>query len=231
MLELKNIDTYYGERHVLQGISIQVPEGAVVAMLGQNGMGKTTIIRSVMGLTPPRRGEIVFNGKVISGLEPYQIARAGLAIVPQGRGIFPSLSVKENLTIAARDNQKEGAWNLERIYQLFPILKSRSALYGNLLSGGEQQMLAVARALMTNPRMLIMDEPSEGLAPLVVSQVALIIRQLKGQLSVLLAEQNINMALGLADYVYVICKGSVVYHSKPAELKANNEIKARYLGV
>jgi branched-chain amino acid transport system ATP-binding protein len=231
MLELKNIDTYYGERHVLQGVSMQVPDGKVVAMLGQNGMGKTTIIRSIMGLTPPRRGEIVLNNQVISGLEPYQIAHAGLAIVPQGRGIFPSLSVKENLTIAARDNKKENAWDLEEIYALFPILKTRSTLYGNLLSGGEQQMLAIARALMANPLMLIMDEPSEGLAPLVVNQVAQIIKKLKGKLSVLLAEQNINMALGVADYVYVICKGNVVYQSKPAELKNNQEIKAKYLGV
>jgi branched-chain amino acid transport system ATP-binding protein len=231
MLELKNIDTYYGERHVLQGISMQVPDGMVVAMLGQNGMGKTTIIRSVMGLTPPRQGEIIFNNKTISGLEPYQIARTGLAIVPQGRGIFPSLSVKENLTIAARDNRREGAWNIERVYELFPILKTRAGIYGNLLSGGEQQMLAVGRALMTNPKMLIMDEPSEGLAPLVVNQVADIIRKLKGKLSVLLAEQNINMALGVADYVYVISKGNVVYKSKPEELKANNEIKSKYLGV
>ena len=231
MLELKNIDTYYGERHVLRSISLQVPEGAVVAMLGQNGMGKTTIIRSIMGLTPPRRGEIFFNNKLISGLEPYQIAHTGLAIVPQGRGIFPSLTVKEHLTIAARDNNKEGAWDFQRIFELFPILKTRAKLYGNLLSGGEQQMLTIARALMTNPKMLIMDEPSEGLAPLIVNQVAQIIRQLKGKLSVLLAEQNINMALGVADYVYVICKGNVVYESKPSELKANNDIKSKYLGV
>jgi branched-chain amino acid transport system ATP-binding protein len=231
MLEVVKVDTYYRERHVLYEVSLKVPQGFIVAMLGRNGMGKTTIIRTIMGLTPPRKGEIRFNGEEISVLEPNQIARKGIALVPQGRGVFPSLSVKENFTIAARNCDKRGAWTLERIYQLFPILKQRAKLYGNLLSGGEQQMLTIARALMTNPNMLIMDEPSEGLAPLVVREISKIIGQLRGSHSVLLAEQNINMALGIADYVYVISKGTVVYESTPRELRDNNEIKSKHLGV
>lgn len=229
MLELASVDTYYGERHVLYGISLKVPEGSVVAMLGRNGMGKTTIIRSIMGLTSAHNGSIRINNEEISNLEPFQIARKGIGLVPQGRGIFPSLSVKENLTIAAR--KKSAGWDLERIYNLFPILKHRSGLYANLLSGGEQQMLSVARALMINPDVLIMDEPSEGLAPMVVKEISRVIGQLKGTHSVLLAEQNINMALGVADYIYVISKGTVVYESKPQELKNNQEIKTKYLGV
>ena len=231
MLEVVNVDTYYGDRHVLYGVSLKVPQGSIVAMLGRNGMGKTTIIRTIMGLTPPRQGEISFNGVQISALEPNQIARKGIALVPQGRGIFPSLSVKENSTIAARNCNRDGAWNLERIYELFPILNKRAGLYGNLLSGGEQQMLAIARALMTNPNMLIMDEPSEGLAPLMVREVSKIIDQLRGTHSVLLAEQNINMALKASDYVYIISKGTVVYESPPHEINNNDEVKRKYLGV
>ena len=231
MLELEKVNTYYWERHVLWDISLTVPQGSIVAMLGRNGMGKTTIIRSIMGLTPPLDGTIRFKNEAINGLEPYQIARKGIALVPQGRCVFPSLSVKENLTIGARNTSKNDAWNLERIYSLFPILKERAGFYGNLLSGGEQQMLAVARALMTNPDMLMMDEPSEGLAPMVIKQICQIICQLKGKLTVFLAEQNLNMALLVADYVYIISKGSIVYESKPEELRHNEEIKQKWLGV
>jgi branched-chain amino acid transport system ATP-binding protein len=231
MLEVVNVDTFYGDRHVLYGVSLKVAQGSIVAMLGRNGMGKTTIIRSIIGLTPIGHGEILFKGKQINTLEPNQIARKGIALVPQGRGIFPSLSVKENSTIAARNCDKNGAWNLEKIYQLFPILNRRAKLYGNLLSGGEQQMLAIARALMTNPEMLLMDEPSEGLAPLMVREVSKIIDQLRGSHSVLLAEQNINMALKISDYVYIISKGAVVYESTPQEIRNNGDVKSKYLGV
>jgi branched-chain amino acid transport system ATP-binding protein len=231
MLKVAEIDTYYEESHVLHGVSLQIPQGTIVAMLGRNGMGKTTIIRSIMGLTPPRSGTIRFNGEEIVGLEPNQIARKGLGLVPQGRAIFPSLNVKENLTMAARNSDRKEAWNLEKIYRLFPILEQRAKLYANLLSGGEQQMLSIARALMTNPEMLIMDEPSEGLAPLVVKEISKIISQLRGTHSVLLTEQNINMALGLANYMYIISKGTVVYESTPQELRHNHEIKMKYLGV
>ncbi len=231
MLEISDIHTYYGESHVLHGVSLKVEPGQVVALLGRNGMGKTTVARSIMGYTPPRQGAIRFKGKEINHLEPYQISRMGIGLVPQGRGIFPSLTVKENLTIAARNANREGAWTLEKAYSTFPILKARSNLYANLLSGGEQQMLCIARALMINPDFLLMDEPSEGLAPLIVQEIGQIIKKLKGKYSVLLAEQNLNMALGLADYVYIISKGVIVYESTPQELRRNDEIKSKHLGV
>ena len=231
MLELVKVNAFYGERQVLRDVSLKVPKGATVAMLGRNGMGKTTIIRSIMGLTPPRDGSVLLNGEVISGLEPFQIAHKGLALVPQGRCVFPSLSVKENMSIVARDTKKTDAWDIERLFCTFPILKQRAGFYANLLSGGEQQMLAIARALITNPEVLVMDEPSEGLAPMVVRQIANIVTDLKGKHTVLLAEQNLNMALSVADYVYVISQGTVVYESKPEELKRNEEIKKKWLGV
>lgn len=231
MLELVQVNTYYGEQHVLYDISLKVEDGSVVAMLGRNGMGKTTIIRSITGLTPARSGRIILKNVEINNLQPFQIARKGIGLVPQGRGVFPSLSVKENLTMAARNSHRGESWDLERIYNLFPILKQRSGFYANLLSGGEQQMLSIGRALMTNPDLLVMDEPSEGLAPKVVKEISNIIGQLKGTHSVLLAEQNINMALDIADYIYVISKGAVVFESEPKELKNNQDIKARYLGV
>lgn len=230
MLALENVNTYYWRRQVLRNVSLKVPEGRIVAMLGRNGMGKTTIIRSIMGLTPPRSGEIRFGNDVISGLEPYQIARKGIALVPQGRGVFSSLSVKEHLTVAAR-KRNQGDWDIERIYASFPILKERSHSNDSLLSGGEQQMLAISRALMTNPDVLLMDELSEGLAPLVVHQISQIIRQLRGSMTVFLAEQNINMALNLADNIYIISQGEIAHESGPQALVNNHDIKIKYLGV
>lgn len=232
MLEVADIHTYYGESYVLQGISLEVKEGSVVALLGRNGMGKTTTIRSIMGFTPPRRGAVRFKGKDITGLQPYQIAQMGIGLIPQGRFPFPSLSVEENLTMAARTRGKAEAWSLDRVYPLFPILKERAKYKGNLLSGGEQQMLTIARALMTNPDLLLMDEPSEGLAPLIVQEVGRIISQLKQSgFSILLVEQNLPMALSVADYVYLISKGVIVYQSTPEELRGNEEAKTKYLGV
>ena len=232
MLELIDVHTYYGESYVLQGISLKIGEGSVVALLGRNGMGKTTTIRSIIGFTPPRRGVIRFKGRDIAGLQPYKIARMGIGLVPQGRHIFPSLSVKENLTMSARDTGKPGAWSLDRVYSLFPILKERANCKGTLLSGGEQQMLTIGRALMTNPDLLLMDEPSEGLAPIIVREVGHIISQLKESgFSILLVEQNLPMALGIADYVYIVSKGVIVYESTPEELKDNEEAKVKHLGV
>ena len=232
MLELIDVHSYYGESYVLQGISLEVKEGSVVALLGRNGMGKTTTIRSIIGFTPPRRGVIRFKGKDITGLQPYQIARMGIGLVPQGRHIFPSLSVKENLTMSARGTGKSGAWSLDRVYSLFPILKERADFKGTLLSGGEQQMLTIGRALMTNPDLLLMDEPSEGLAPLIVREVGNIISQLKESgFSILLVEQNLSMALGVADYTYIVGKGVIVHESTLNELRDNEEVKAKYIGV
>jgi branched-chain amino acid transport system ATP-binding protein len=194
-------------------------------------MGKTTIMRSVMGLTPPRDGEIYFKGERIEGLEPYKIAHKSVAFVPQGRGVFPSLSVKENLVVAARGQGGNDAWNLGKVYEFFPILKEREKFYANLLSGGEQQMLAVGRALMTNPELLIMDEPSEGLAPLIIKQIGEVIRSLKDRLTVFLAEQNFNMALSVADYIYVVSKGMNVHECTPDALRDDEEVKQKWLGV
>ncbi len=232
MLEVADIHTYYGESYILKGVSLEVKEGSVVALLGRNGMGKTTTIRSIIGFAPPRRGAVRFNGRDITGLQPYQIAQMGIGLIPQGRLIFPSLSVEENLTMAARTREKAEAWSLDRVYPLFPILKERAKYKGNLLSGGEQQMLTIARALMTNPDLLLMDEPSEGLAPLIVQEVGRIISELKQSgFSILLVEQNLPMALGVADYVYLISNGAIVYQSTPKELRDNEEAKAKYLGV
>jgi len=232
MLEINDIHTWYGDSYVLQGVSLEVKDATVVALLGRNGMGKTTTIRSIMGLTPPRQGSISFNGRELSGLQPYQIARQGIGLVPQGRMIFPSLSVTENLTMAARSGDKKDPWTLEKVYELFPALKERGKNKGNLLSGGEQQMLTIARALMTNPELIMLDEPSEGLAPILVQEVFRVIQRLKaaGQ-SILLVEQDFGMAMGVADYAYIMSKGSIVHESTPDELIDNEKIKSTYLGV
>jgi branched-chain amino acid transport system ATP-binding protein len=231
LLELQNINTFYGDTHVLWDLNLRVAEGTTVAILGRNGMGKTTTIRSIIGLPSPTSGVVRFKGERISGLQPFQIARKGIGLCPQGRIVFPSLSVRENLMVAARGNDAEGAWTLDMVYDLFPILKERQGLHANLLSGGEQQMLAVARALMLNPDLLIMDEPSEGLAPMVVKTIGQVICRLKGKLTVLLAEQNLNMALTVADDIYIISKGSVVWEGKPEDLRSNEDVKQKWLGV
>ena len=232
MLELIDIHTYYSESYVLRGVSLQISEGSVVALLGRNGMGKTTAIRSIIGFTPPRRGQIVFQGKEMRDLSPDKIAKLGIGLVPQGRYIFPSLSVKENLTMSARGAGKTDSWSLDKVYALFPILKERASSRGTLLSGGEQQMLAIGRALMTNPQLILMDEPSEGLAPLIVKEVGKIISQLKQKgFSILLVEQNLPMALKVADDLYILSNGEVVYESTPEQLRSNDEIKAKYVGV
>jgi branched-chain amino acid transport system ATP-binding protein len=231
-LELLDIHTYYGESYVLCGVSLKISGGSVVALLGRNGMGKTTAIRSIIGFTPPRRGRVWYGEKDITALPPEKIAKLGIGLVPQGRYIFPSLSVKENLTMAARGASKADSWSLDEVYSLFPILKERSGCRGTLLSGGEQQMLAIGRALMTNPRLILMDEPSEGLAPLIVKEVGKIIYQLKGKgFSILLVEQNLPMALKVADYLYILSNGRIVYESTPDRLRSNDEVKAKYIGV
>lgn len=234
VLQLIDVHTYYGDNHILQGISLEVAEGSVVALLGRNGVGKTTTIRSIIGFVPPRQGSVRFKGIDITGFEPHRIVQMGIGLVPQGRRIFPSLTVKENLTIAARNNggRRQG-WDLNRVLSAFPQLKERLDARGGSLSGGELQMLAVARALMTNPVLVLMDEASEGLAPLVLREVERITQQLKSEegLSILLVEQNLRLALKVADYVYIMSKGKVVYESTPGEIRDNDEIKAKYLGV
>jgi branched-chain amino acid transport system ATP-binding protein len=232
MLEVRDVHAYYGENYVLQGVSLEVRGGSVVALLGRNGMGKTTTIRAIIGFTPPRRGVIRFKGEDVTALPPYEISRRGMGLVPQGRRIFPSLTVEENLTTSAREREGSEAWSLDRVYSLFPVLKERARQRGTALSGGEQQMLAISRALMTNPDLLLMDEPSEGLAPIIVQEVSRIIAGLKGVgLSILLVEQNLPMALTAADFVYIISKGKAVHQCTPDELRADDKLKAKYLGV
>jgi branched-chain amino acid transport system ATP-binding protein len=232
MIEIKDIHTWYGDSYILQGVSLEVKDATIAALLGRNGMGKTTTIRSIMGLTPPRKGSILYNGQEIVGLPPFKIARLGIGLIPQGRLIFSSLSVTENLKMAARLGNKKDPWTLEKVFRVFPKLEERRKNKGNLLSGGEQQMLTIARALMTNPDLLLFDEPSEGLAPVVVDEVFRVIQELKaaGQ-SILLVEQDFSMAMSVADYAYIMSKGTIVYESTPDKLINSESVKSMHLGV
>ena len=230
MLDIQDIHTYYGDSYILQGISLPVGKGAVIGLLGRNGMGKTTCMRSIIGFTPPRRGRIKYNGIEISNKRPFEIARLGISLVPQGRQIFPSLNAEENLTVVARPGSN--GWTLEKVYELFPPLRDRAHHMGNRLSGGEQQMLAIGRSLMTNPSLLLMDEPTEGLSPLFVQTVGQIIGRLQASgISILLVEQNLRFTLRHADYIHVINRGLIAHSSSPQELEGNQEVLSRYLGV
>ena len=230
MLKVEDIHTYYGDSYILQGVSIEVGEGTVIGLLGRNGMGKTTLIRSTIGFTVPRSGHVRFQDMELTDKQPFEIARLGMSVVPQGRQIFPSLNVTENLTVGFR--VKSEGWTLDRIFDLFPPLKERTNHPGNRLSGGEQQMLAIGRSLMTNPSLILMDEPTEGLSPLFVQTVGQVIRQLRqGGISILLVEQNLRFTLKHADYINILSRGKIVYSSSPAELDNNQEIRLKYLGV
>jgi branched-chain amino acid transport system ATP-binding protein len=242
VLRVDDIHTYYGESYVLQGVTLEVLPGTVAGLLGRNGMGKTTLIRSIVGFARPRRGRVFFGERDITRAPSHEVARLGIGLVPQGRRIFPSLTVRENLTVAARGLPANGTargraaggrpWSLDRVLELFPRLGERGGHRGNMLSGGEQQMLAIGRALMTNPRLLLMDEPSEGLAPLLVRNLGDAISRLREEgLSILLVEQNLPMALRVAGDVHVLSKGRVVYHGAPAALAADAAVTQRYLGV
>ena len=229
MLELEGVHTYYGDSHVLQGVSLGVGQQEVVAILGRNGMGKTTLMRSVVGFTPPRHGVIRFKGEDITRRPSFRMTALGIALVPQGRRVFPSLTVRENLEVAHR---RGGRWTIERVHELFPRLRERQTNRANKLSGGEQQMLAIARALMADPELLLMDEPTEGLAPLLVREVGRVIGELRAEgLSILLVEQNLSLALSVADRVHILSRGQIVYSATPAELMASDDVKARFLGV
>jgi branched-chain amino acid transport system ATP-binding protein len=231
ILEVQDIHTYYGDAYVLQGLSLQLEQGQILGLLGRNGVGKTTLVNSIVGFTPPRRGKIVFKGADITHISSFETIRSGMGLVPQGRRVFPTLSVEENLLVAERNPDRHG-WSLTRVYALFPRLQERRNQRAKTLSGGEQQMLAIGRGLMTNPDCLIMDEPSEGLAPIIIQGVWEAIGKLKEEgLSILLVEQNAALALKLVDYVHVISKGQVVYSARPEELWANDQIKSSYLGI
>jgi len=235
MLSIEDVGSRYAAAHILRQVSLHVPEGAVVALLGRNGMGKTTLVRTVAGMRPPQlsAGRILLRGTDISALPSYRIAQLGVGIVPQGRHVFASLTVRENLTVTARPPRSGPGWTLDRVFELFPRLAERISQRARTLSGGEQQMLAIARALMTNPAVLLMDEPSEGLAPVVVSQIRERIEALKGSdLSILLVEQNLGFALKVADRIYVLGEhGRIVWEGEPSELAADSQAKRTHLGV
>ena len=231
MLNVNDIHTFYGDSHILQGISLTVNAGQVVCLLGRNGAGKTTTIASIIGFAPPREGKIIFKERDITRLASDRIARAGIGLVPQGRRIFPDLTVRENLQIAARgrDGQR---WNLEAVYAQLPRLKEREKNHGDELYGGEQQMLAIGRALMANPDLMLMDEPTEGLAPLMVKEIGRILLELKErQQAILLVEQNLPLAYQVADRIYVMSKGRIVFEGAPKELMENEQVHKQYLGV
>ena len=231
MLRIEGLNTHYGASHVLQGVDLSVPAARICGVLGRNGVGKTTTVRSIMGLVPPTSGRVLLDGQDIAGWPPHRIARAGVAYVPEGRLIFPDLSVLENIRVGERRPAKH--WPLERLLELFPALRERASNRGWQLSGGEQQMLAIARALVSDPRVLLLDEPSQGLAPLVVRRLAEVIRRLCAEgVTILLIEQNMKLAEAVADALHIMVKGRIVYGASPAVFRAEEEaIRGRYLTV
>lgn len=234
MLQVENIVTLYGLSMVIQGLSLRVEAGEAVALLGRNGAGKTTTLRSIMGLTPPRSGVIRFDGVDITGKAPHQIARLGIGYVPDDRRIFPDLNVEENLLLAARlaAHQNEGAWSLERIYGLFPMLREFRTRKGSLLSGGQQKMLALGRALVKNPRLLLLDEAAEGLAPLIVEEIIQVLAEVRESgITILLADQNLKFCRRVADRGYIIDKGRIFHQGTLEEIWSNEEIVRQYLAV
>ena len=232
LLDIHEIHTYYGKSHVLQGISLSVGQDEVVCLLGRNGAGKSTTLKSIIGLVPPKQGSIKFKGQEIAGKEPFEIARLGIGYVPEDRRVFPDLTVKENLEVMPQRTvpQKEG-WTVERLFGLFTILKRLQSSKGMELSGGEQQMLTIARTLMGNPEILLLDEPSEGLAPLIVRELEQLVRQIKNHTTILLVEQNSRFAIELSNRGYIIEKGKISYEGDIKELRENKEIKEKYLAV
>jgi len=236
MLELNDVHTFYEKSHILQGVSMEVGEGEVVGLLGRNGVGKSTTLKSISGVVLPQSGSIRFKGKNILGMRPHQITRLGIGYVPEERRIFPNLTVRQNLLLGIKPGQKKqvgpGGWNIDRAYDLFPQLKARDKHKGGNLSGGEQQMLTIVRTLMGNPELLLLDEPTEGLAPMLVEAVAKVIREIhQAGVSILLVEQNFEVVLGLASRVYVMSKGKVVFAGTSRDLGNNHEVRERYLEV
>ena len=232
-LSLTDVHTFYGDSHILHGVSFSLPPGGVLALLGRNGAGKTTCISTIIGFLKPREGQIRLFGEPIEGLNPERISHLGIGLVPQGRRIFPSLTVRENLVVAQqRRTQTANPWNVDRIYDMFPRLRERHGQFAGTLSGGEQQMLAIGRALMGNPRVLLLDEPSEGLAPLIVAEVGRTIRRLKDQgQSIVLVEQNRQLALDVADHAVILSTGRCVFSGEADELVNNEELITQTLGI
>jgi len=234
LLDVKELNTFYDQSHILQGISLGVDRGEIVCLLGRNGVGKSTTLKSIIGLVSPRSGEIFFKGQNVAGLPPHIIAKMGVGYVPEDRRIFPTLSVRENLIMGIKPGQKSNGegWSIEKVYKYFPSLEKRDKQRGAHLSGGEQQMLTMARTLMGNPGVILIDEPTEGLAPLIVATVEQVIQDIhKQDISVLLVEQNMRVALRLAGRIYVISKGKIVFHGTSQELKEAHEVREKYLEV
>jgi branched-chain amino acid transport system ATP-binding protein len=232
VLKLDNIHTFYGKSHIIQGISLNIQTGECVALLGRNGAGKTTTLRSIMGLNPPRDGKIYLKGGEINGKKPFQISREGIGYSPQGRRIFSTLTVLENLTIAINRKVGKENWTLEKVFDAFPIIAERKKHRGNELSGGEQQMLTIARSLMGNPDLLLVDEPTEGLAPLIIGKVLDIILRIKEEgMTIFLVEQNVEATFQVSDRYYILQQGLIVYHGGNVEFQSRTEIREKYLGV
>ena len=232
MIEVSDLHTYRGPNYVLQGVNLRIEDGACTVLLGRNGMGKTTLVHTIMGMLRPRSGRITLGDEELVGQQPFQIARRGIALIPQGRRIFPSLTVEENLALGARSRAGDDAWTMERVYGLFRNLAERKRHRGGQLSGGEQQMLAVGRALLANPSLLLMDEPSEGVAPVIIDRIGEILADLRrGGLSIFLVEQNYGLATALADTIYILSNGRVVWQGTPGELEASASVRETYLGV
>ena len=234
LLEVKELNTFYDQSHILQGISLGVDQGEIVCLLGRNGVGKSTTLKSIIGLVTPRSGEIIFKDRNVAGLPPHTIAKMGVGYVPEDRRIFPTLSVRENLIMGIKPGQKSNGdgWSIEKVYKYFPTLEKRDNQRGAHLSGGEQQMLTIARTLMGNPDVILVDEPTEGLAPLIVATVEQVIQDIhKHDIPVLLVEQNMRVALRLAGRIYVISKGKIVFQGTRQELKEAHEVREKYLEV
>ncbi len=230
MLTINDIHTFYGQSHVLQGVSLQMDRGEVVALLGRNGAGKSTTLKSVMGITPPRSGTIVFKDVNIAGRRTCKIAQLGVGYVPEDRRVFPNLTVLDNLEMGIKKKSNK-IWTIERVYAVFPVLKRLQKSRGMSLSGGEQQMLTIARSLMGEPEILLLDEPSEGLAPVVVQDLGRLMKEVKESLTIFLAEQNANFALSLSDRCYIMEKGRISFQGSVSEIQNNEEVKSRYLSV
>ena len=232
LLAARNLHSYYGSSHVLQGVDFSIGAGEVVALMGRNGMGKTTLLRSMLGLIKPRAGEVDVDGTSTANLPPHRVARLGIAFVPENRGIFPTLSVRENLLVAARPASGSNAWTLERVLATFPTLAARFGHRGNQLSGGEQQMLTIARALLTNPRLLILDEATEGLAPLIATAIWRTIRTIRdGGIATVIVDKHFAMLAEIADRCVILVKGRKVFDGTPAELAAQPGLREQHLGI
>jgi len=234
LLEIKELNTFYEHSHILQGISLGIDTGEIVCLLGRNGVGKSTTLKSIIGLVSPRSGEVLFKNRNVAGMAPHDIAKLGVGYVPEERRIFPTLTVRENLIMGVKPGQKSGGdgWSIEKVYQYFPGLKARDRQRGGFLSGGEQQMLTIARTLMGNPEVLLVDEPTEGLAPLIVKTVEQVIQDIhQHNIPILLVEQNMRVALRLAGRIYVMSKGKIVFHGTSGELREAHQVREKYLEV